>query len=158
MIFGFCPECGAVIQQDGSGHHQDCAIVTRVMQETIDLIGAPVSVPTEAGFDWGSITGQAHTVLRAPKVAPVPPAIIALAQKSYEGVEHPDHEEKLHVLRHQFESETRAAEFAKLMKKAGEHTTPKTTISVVIDPDYRDGGEKNPSLVAWRAGVRKGRK
>lgn len=106
-------------------------------------------------FDWSQVSGTAVKRLRAPKVAPVPDALVALAQQSWDGVADPEDPEgeKLHVLRHEFSDETVAGEFAKLMKKAGEHTTPQTTVTVVFDPDA--DGRKN--LVAWKAGVRRGR-
>jgi hypothetical protein len=107
-------------------------------------------------FDWSEVNGQAAVRLRAPKIVPVPDAIVAQAQRSWDGVpgKNGDGEDiKLHVLRHRFKSDAKAEAFAKLMKHAGDHTTPLTSVSVVIDPD-NDGTK---TLVAWRAGNRRGR-
>lgn len=104
-------------------------------------------------FGWDGITGHAVEKLRKPKVAPVPDAIVTQAQRSWDGVEHDG--KTLHVLRHQFKQgeEAKAEAFARLMKKAGAHTTPPTSVSVVVDPDETG----NKLLVAWRAGARRGR-
>jgi hypothetical protein len=114
-----------------------------------------MTVPTQQGFDWSTITGHAVERLRAPKTTPVPDAIVALAQRSWDGV--PNHKnpdgEKLHVLRHSFESEERAVEFAKHMRKAGAFTLPMTSVSVVVDPD----GTGDVRTIAWRAGTRRGK-
>jgi hypothetical protein len=154
-LFMFCRNCNAIIHADDSGHFLYCDSVVSIARSIQEEI-LPVTVPTEAGFDWSSITATAVERLRAPKVKPIPPHIVALAQASYEGVENPAGGEKLHVLRYQFDTEARASAFAKLMKRAGEHTTPATSVSVVIDPDFQPGSEENPSLVAWRAGVKRG--
>jgi hypothetical protein len=110
----------------------------------------------EQEFDWSDVNGTAVTRLRAPKIVPVPDAIVAQAQRSFDGVPGKDEEGEdvtLHVLRHKFKSDAKAEAFAKLMKHAGNHTTPLTSVSVVIDPD-NDGTK---TLVAWRAGNRRGR-
>jgi hypothetical protein len=107
-------------------------------------------------YDWGEVNGTAVTRLRAPKIVPVPDAIVAQAQRSFDGVPSKNEageEVKLHVLRHNFKSDAKAEAFAKLMKHAGDHTTPLTSVSVVVDPD-NDGTK---TLVAWRAGNRRGR-
>lgn len=105
-------------------------------------------------FDWGQVSGQATKRLRAPRVTPVPDAIIKLAQQSYDGLPDPDNPEaSLHVMRHEFTDETVAKAFAKLLRRAGEHTTPQTSVTVVHDPD----GNGNTKQVAWKAGARRGR-
>lgn len=107
-------------------------------------------------FKWEGISGSAVEKLRKPKDPPRPPdAIVALAQRSRDGVDGPDGA-KLHVLRHQFkETEGAKAEaFAKLLKAAGKHTTPPSTVRVAADPD-REG---NTLLIAWVAGDPPGRK
>jgi hypothetical protein len=168
VIFGFCPECGAVIQEDGSGHWPHCSIVTAIAKQIVETIGDIVPVPTDAAFDWSSITGQAVERLRAKKVQPVPAHVISLAQSSYDGRKNPhDPEgELLHVIRHEFSADdagvARAASLGKMLRRAGEFTTPKTSVSVVIDPDYvkdvTPAGSEKPWVIAWRAGERKGRK
>jgi hypothetical protein len=105
-------------------------------------------------FDWEGITGKAVERLRAPAPPPRPPdSIVTLAQRSWDGVG--DGEEKMHVLRHQFkDGETEKRDrFIKLLKAAGAHTVPPTSVSVVTDPE-RNGNEH---LVAWKAGQRRGR-
>lgn len=111
--------------------------------------------PAKDVIDWGQVSGQAVKRLRAPKTEPVPDAIIALAQRSWDGVqdENDPEGEKLHVLRHEFSDLTVAKEFSKHMRKAGEHTTPMTSLTVIHDPD-KTGNEK---VVAWKAGTRRGR-
>ncbi len=109
-------------------------------------------------FDWSEVSGQAVERLRAPKVAPVPDSIVKLAQMSYDGVPDPKNPENtLHVLRHQFKDEAKAVAFAKIMKKAGDHVMTTDgkggSVSVVPDPD----GDGNVTLVAWKAGARRGR-
>jgi|SRR5215469_3356063 len=108
-------------------------------------------------YNWEGISGSAVEKLRKPKITPVPEHIVKLAQRSYSGVPDPKHEGKLlHVLRHEFKpgDEKRRDEFARLMKKAGPHTKPETSVSVVVDPD----NEGNVNLIAWRAGEKRGRK
>lgn len=109
----------------------------------------------DADFDWSEITGRAVERLRAPRIEPVPEAIVKQAQRSYDGVPNPaDPEKRLHVIEHEFITAEKAEQAAKLLKKAGVHTTPPTTVRVVIDPD----GTGNLNLVRWKAGVRPGRK
>lgn len=106
-----------------------------------------------AGYNWGEVTGRAVRRLKAPKIVPVPEAIVRQAQRSWDGVPDPENEGgKLHVLEHDFKDDAKAAEFAKLMKKAGDHTTPVTSVSAVIDPE-NDGSK---SVVRWKAGARRG--
>lgn len=160
MLFAFCPDCQAVIHEDGSGHFPHCATVQEVVRLLIEEL-PEMTVPTDAGFDWSSVTGEAVATLRKPKTVPVPDAIVALAQESYVGRVNPADPEgaRLHWLRHRFETPERAAQFASLMKLAGAHTSPESTVRVVIDPDSRKetpADEREPELVAWCAGTKKG--
>lgn len=106
-------------------------------------------------FDWSQVSGQATKRLRAPKVTPVPEGIVAEAQRSWDGVKDDENPEGdlLHVLSYEFSSEEVAKEFAKLVKKAGDHTVPLTTVTVVPDPD-RDGNTRKVNI---KAGQRRGR-
>lgn len=106
--------------------------------------------------DWTAVTGRAVRRLKAPKIVPVPEPIVRQAQRSYDGVQDPENPEGdlLHVLEHDFKDKAKAAEFARLMRKAGDHTTPLTSVSAVIDPE-NDGSE---TVVRWRAGNRRGAK
>lgn len=107
-------------------------------------------------FNWEGITGKAVETLRAPAPKPKPPeAVLKLAQLSWDGVGNGD--EKKHVLRHQFKDgeEEKRDRFIQLLKNAGQHTTPRTTVTVVTDPDRETPA--NELLVAWKAGVRRGR-
>jgi hypothetical protein len=105
-------------------------------------------------YDWAELSGKAVKRLRAPKVTPVPEPLVAIAQQSWDGVPDPeDAEELLHVLQFTLSSEETAAEFAKLMRKTGEHTKPMTSVTVVIDPEGT--GDKN--TVSIKAGTRRGR-
>lgn len=106
-------------------------------------------------YDWSEITGRAVQRLKARKIVPVPEPIVRQAQRSYDGVTNPENpEELLHVLEHDFRDKDRAAEFAKLMKHAGNHTMPQTTVSVVIDPE----NVGSLTVVRWRAGEKRGPK
>jgi len=124
-------------------------------------------------YDWGNLEAKARVSLREPRTAPVPDAIVRQAQRSYEGVAHPQDPDRLmHVLTYEFPTEEHAAAFAAHMKNAGAHTTPATSVTVVIDPDRtktretRDDGTTetvlgppvNPRVVAWRASERRGRR
>lgn len=125
-----------------------------------------------ADYDWGELNGKAVERLRASKIVPVPPALVKQAQRSWDGVDGPGGT-KLHVIRYDFlpnfshvkdeakrreQATAKAAAFAKLMRKAGDHTTPRTSVTVVIDPDHvKDGDPEQPWIVAWKAGKRRGR-
>jgi hypothetical protein len=100
--------------------------------------------------DWSGVTGEAVERLRAPKVTPVPEPIVKAAQRSWDGVE--KNGKKLHAMRHEFATEEQAKEFARLVKKAQDHTIPRTTVTAVIDPDHGlPNHECNNKLVAWEA-------
>lgn len=128
--------------------------VAQGIAQWYDALMATKEVPTFTDEDWGDITAKPAERLKARPVKPVPPAIVRHAQRSYEGVPHPDDENKtVHVLTHTFDSEEKAEAFAKHMKNAGDHTTPPTSVSVAVDPD----GTGDKKTVAWRAGKRRGR-
>ena len=116
------------------------------------------------GFDWGTVTGHAVELLKAPKIPDVPAEIIRQAQRSYDGVPLRDKEGTeikdsdgavvvTHNLHHTFPSDEMAAAFAKHMKNAGLHTVPRASVTVVIDP--LSSGDKK--TVGWKAGKRRGR-
>lgn len=104
-------------------------------------------------FDWNGITAKAVERLQTEKVTPVHESIVKHAQNSYDGVD------GKHVLEFDFGDNIAKAEaFAKLLKKAGAHTTPMTSLTVKVNPDKHKGGEYDkPGLVRWRAGTRRGR-
>lgn len=102
---------------------------------------------TQNDLDFSGVQGKSVERLRARKVHPVPPTIVKLAQASFDASE---------VHEHEFETPERAAKFAELMKYAGEHTTPLTSVTVALNPD-KEAGKDNPRLVRWRAGNRRGR-
>lgn len=130
---------------------------------------------------WDDLNAQFVTTLREQRIEPVPPQIVRMAQKSYDGVA-PDPnvpDDKLHAMQFTFDTEAKAAAFARHMSNAGLHTVPQSSITVVIDPERtkvpkvaEDGTEVkndkgkvvmvpgppvNPCKVAWRAGARRGR-
>lgn len=109
---------------------------------------------TDASYDWSELTGRATKRLRAPKVVPVPASIVRQAQLSWDGEKDAETGELLHNRDHRFPSDEVAAEFARLMRHAGNHTTPETSVRVVIDPD----GTGDLRTVSWRAGARRGAK
>lgn len=116
-------------------------------------------------FDWSKVNGQAVERLRAPKVYDVPAKIVELAQASFDGVPLRRNGKPVmdangepvltHNMRHDFGAgyEKMAEEFATHMRHAGDHTTPLTSVSAVIDPD-NDG---SAHVVSWKAGNRRGR-
>lgn len=131
--------------------------------------------------EWGDLEAQFVTQLRETKTEPVPAPIIAQAQKSFDGMDDPRNPgQKLHAMQLEFASVERAQAFAKHMRNAGPHTNPPSSVTVVVDPDRKKvdqigpdgqvvkdengkvvkvpGPAVNPRLVAWRAGVRRGRK
>lgn len=98
-------------------------------------------------LDFSGVQAKTVERLRSRKVVPVPAAIVKHAQASYdEGA----------VKEHEFETPERANKFAELMKHAGDHTSPLTSVAVVVNPD-KEAGKDNPRLVRWRAGNRRGR-
>jgi hypothetical protein len=109
-------------------------------------------------FDWAEVTGRTVERLRAPKIVPVPDAIVAAAQRSWDGVT--DGDKTLHVMLHEFPTAEVAKEFARLVKKAGAHTTPRTSVSAVINPDPKGEVFDEPTTdrhVSWKAGKPRGR-
>lgn len=120
-----------------------------------------VMTDTPEPYDFGAFEASVVERLVAQKIQPVPSAIVRHAQRSLDGVPHPkDPSKTMHVLSHEFPTPELAAEFAKHMRHAGNHTNPLSTVSVAIDPDNPDRGGTpvNPCKVAWRAGARKGAK
>lgn len=112
---------------------------------------APVTVPE---YNWDEVTGRTTQRLKAPKIPPCPAPIVRQAQLSYDGVKNAEGELE-HIREFEFATEEMAAQFAHLMKSAaGFHTTPPTSVSVVIDPDNTG----NTRLVSWKAGARRGQK
>jgi hypothetical protein len=134
--------------------------------------------------EWGGLEATFTTSLRETKVEPVPGPIVKLAQRSLEGAPHPEYpndpDKKIHAMQLEFESAEKAEAFAKHMRNAGPHTKPPSSITVVVDPQSvkvekvneagnvvrNDAGKPimvpgapvNPKVVAFRAGVRRGRK
>lgn len=130
--------------------------------------------------DWGTVEAGFVEKLREEKTEPVPEPIIKLAQRSRNGQVHPDNPELVkHAMHVTLESEAKAQAFAKHMRNAGAHTTPPSSITVVVDPDrkkiqattddgvlrWTDDGKPlmtagppvNPRKVAFRAGPRRGK-
>ena len=131
--------------------------------------------------EWGDLEAQFVTQMRETKIEPVPDQIIAKAQQSFDGLDDPKNPgNKLHAMQIEFATVERAQSFAKHMRNAGPHTNPPSSVTVLVDPDRKrvpqigpDGQEVkdengkvvkvpgpavNPRLVAWKAGVRRGRK
>lgn len=130
--------------------------------------------------EWGGLEATFVTNLQETRVEPVPEPIVKLAQRALEGAPHPaDPDKTIHSMEITFESAEKAAAFARHMRNAGLHTDPKSSITVVVDPEsrkvpkldengqpvYTEGGKAvmvpgppvNPAKVAWRAGLRRGR-
>lgn len=95
-------------------------------------------------YDWNAVTGRNVERLKAPKIVPVPAPIVAQAQASWD---------EQTVKGHTFKTPEQAKAFADLMKNAGHHTKPPTSVRAVIDPDNTG----NTRLVHWQAGKRRGR-
>lgn len=112
--------------------------------------------PPEAGtpgeYDWSDINGEAVERMTKPKIAPVPVAIVAQAQRSVD--RDPEKLTDTGVFEKQFDSIARAETFMKFMKNAGQHTTPRCGMTVRQDPDK----EGNKTLIRWQAGKARGRK
>lgn len=130
--------------------------------------------------DWGAYEAGFVEKLRAEKTEPVPEPIIRLAQQSRNGQQHPDNPELVkHAMHVELDTEAKAQAFAKHMRNAGAHTTPPSSITVIVDPDRKkvqattdEGGLRwtddgkplmvagppvNPRKVAFRAGPRRGK-
>lgn len=102
-------------------------------------------------FNWDELNGKATERMRKPKTSPVPDSIIRLAQRS---VDSDPTLANCKELTFDFGSDTARAEaFIKLMRKAGAHTKPESTIKVTPDPD----GEGHNTLISWYARKRPGR-
>lgn len=134
-----------------------------------------------AETEWGGLEAKFVTSLRETKVEPVPGPIVKLAQRALDGEPHPDDPERImHAMELEFETADRAAAFAKHMRNAGLHTTPPSSVTVVVDPESQrvakldangqvvtnesgktvwvPGAPVNPRKVAFRVGERRGRK
>lgn len=130
--------------------------------------------------EWSGLEARFVTSLRDTRVEPVPEPIVKLAQRALDGAPHPDDPEKtVHAMEITFETPEKAQAFARHMRNAGLHTTPKSSITVVVDPEsvkvakldesgqpvFNEAGKAvmvpgapvNPAKVAWRAGLRRGR-
>jgi hypothetical protein len=131
--------------------------------------------------EWDDLQAEFVTTLREQRVEPVPEPIVKLAQRSLTGVRTgPDEDNPvMHAMQLTFDSEAKAAAFAKHMRNAGMHTSPVSSITVVVDPERGKvpsvtadgeavlngdgkpvmvpGPAVNPCKVAWRAGQRRGR-
>ena len=130
--------------------------------------------------EWAGLEAAFVTSLHEKRVEPVPDAIVKLAQLSLDGQPHPNDESLvLHAMQLEFDTPEKAKAFADHMRNAGMHTSPLSSVTVVIDPEREkvpqigaDGrqvtndkgkvvmvpGEPvNPRKVAWRAGARRGR-
>ncbi len=107
-------------------------------------------------LDFSEVSAVAVKRLKPRKIVPVPASIVALAQKALDGV--PDGDGgTLHTLEFSFKDEERAKLFADLMKHAGDHTSPISSVSVVFPVEDEHGKVQDPTLVRWRAGGRRGR-
>ena len=135
-----------------------------------------------ASNDWGDLEAQVELRLQAEKVQPVPAPIVKMAQKSLDGVPHPETGDLMHALQYEAPTVDKAVAFVEYMRNAGAHTHPKSTVRVTRDPDRvkivntdPETGEPvinaatgkpervagppvNPRLVVFRAGERPGRK
>lgn len=120
-------------------------------------------------FDWSGLTGQTVARIKEQKVVPVPEAIVRAAQRSLDGVPHPTIAGRVdHILEHEFKTPEEAAQAAKLLKKAGAHTVPQSSVRVVIDPyseasDPADPRKPHPlagntKIIRWKAGGKTGAK
>lgn len=134
-----------------------------------------------AETEWGGLEAKFVTSLRETKVEPVPGPIVKLAQRALDGEPHPNDPERImHAMELEFETADKAQAFAKHMRNAGLHTTPPSSVTVVVDPESQrvakldDNGQPvtnengktvwvpgapvNPRKVAFRVGERRGRK
>lgn len=111
-------------------------------------------------IDWTKITGKNVERLRASKVTPVPGHIVKLAQESYTSGTNKEVDFAA-LVKDADKAVATAAEFAKHMRNAGNHTTPPTSVSVVIGPeDFDERGERiklADTVVRWKAGKRRGK-
>jgi hypothetical protein len=115
-----------------------------------------------AEYDWSELNGTVVDRLRAPKTVPVPRAIIEQAQRSVDG--DPDKLEGTLAIQATFDA-PKAEVLAKLMAKAGAHTSPPCSMRVVtgiLDENGElvkvpDGMVPATLTVAWKAGKRRGK-
>lgn len=107
-----------------------------------------------AEFDFSKVAGAAmvRETLAEPKVKPVDPDILNLAKTYLAGIE--QNGTVLHAGRYSFKSEEMAAEFAAQLRRAGNFTEPKSTITVKVDPEGKGEGH----VVGWYAGARRGKR
>lgn len=113
-----------------------------------------------ATMDWSKITGKTVERLRASKVTPVPAHIVSLAQASYAQGANKEVDFAL-LIKDADKALATAAEFGKHMRNAGNHTTPPTSVSVVIGPEDTDENGARIKLpdtvVRYKAGKRRGK-
>ena len=111
-------------------------------------------------MDWSKITGKTVERLRASKITPVPEHIVKLAQRSFDSGENIEWD-AASLVKDAEQAIKVAAEFAKHMRNAGNHTTPQSSVSVVIGPeDLDDEGNRvklADTVVRWKAGKRRGK-
>lgn len=97
------------------------------------------TVPTGRGTmsEWDALEAEFVTTLREQRVEPVPDPIVKMAQRSLDGVTKGEGEDAvtLHSMQLTFDSEAKAAAFAKHMRNAGLHTNPVSSVTVVVDPE-----------------------
>lgn len=120
-----------------------------------------------AEYNWDDINGTAVERLRAPKTAPVPAAIVAQAQRSVDG--DPASLVKTGAFHFSFGDHGKGEAFARFMKRAGAHTKPPSSMSVVVGVLEGEGAlayvrklrtdEPDPEelAVGWKAGKRRGK-
>lgn len=103
-------------------------------------------------FNWDELSGKTIERMRKPKTVPVPEAIIRQAQLS---VDTDPTLTNCHARTFDFGADTARAEaFVKLMRRAGAHTKPESTIKVTLDPD----GEGRQNKIEWYARKRPGKR
>jgi hypothetical protein len=111
-------------------------------------------------IDWSKITGKNVERLRASKVTPVPAHIVKLAQASFDQGTNMEFDFS-NLIKDAEQAVATAAEFAKHMRNAGNHTTPATSVSVVVGPeDLNEAGDRvklADHVVRWKAGKRRGK-
>jgi hypothetical protein len=104
---------------------------------TEKIIPTPMEMTGEV--DWDALEEIEDIELSTTRIIPVPTKIVVMAQRSYD--------EKA-MRQATLPSEAVAIEFERLMKGAGDHTEPITSIYV----------KRTDTVVKYRAGDRRGRK